>query len=224
MSWMSSGWSLHGWAEIHFEGLILATGRAGEPAVCKIHNFLVREAFLEIPSLNDSLVAGLGGLVRLWLNHGFEGYNSPGASYPGNHPLCRLATSGVGNINSLPQLLCDPSIHHFSFDPSEIIFQSPTEEAENHPLCRLGASYPTTLSWEYQQSSASAVRPFDPPFLLIVGLVRHIKQHLELGISIAFRTCCATLQSTISHSIRLRSYLKVRLSDPSLFRAYQDLC
>ncbi|KAF2586653.1 hypothetical protein F2Q70_00037087 [Brassica cretica] len=32
----------------------------------------------------------------------------------------------------------------------------------NHPLCRLGASYPRTLSWEYQQLSASIVRPFDP--------------------------------------------------------------
>ncbi|KAF2619452.1 hypothetical protein F2Q68_00040067 [Brassica cretica] len=59
------------------------------------------------------------------------------------------------------------------------------------------------------------------PFLLIARLVRHIKQHLELGISTAFRNCCTTLQSTISHSIRLRSYPKVRLSDPSLFRAYQ---
>uniref|UniRef100_A0A0D3DLN6 Uncharacterized protein n=1 Tax=Brassica oleracea var. oleracea TaxID=109376 RepID=A0A0D3DLN6_BRAOL len=80
------------------------------------------------------------------------------------------AASGVGNISSLPHLLCNPSIH---------------------------------------------------PFLLIARLVRHIKQHLELGISTAFRNCCATLQSTISHSIRLRSYPKVRLSDPSLFRAYQ---
>ncbi|KAF3494671.1 hypothetical protein DY000_02053706 [Brassica cretica] len=61
------------------------------------------------------------------------------------------------------------------------------------------------------------------PFLLIAGLVRHIKQHLELEISTAFRNYCATLQSTISHSIRLRSYPKVRLSDPSLFRAYQEL-
>ncbi|KAF3586847.1 hypothetical protein F2Q69_00030886 [Brassica cretica] len=68
----------------------------------------------------------------------------------------------------------------------------------NRHLCRLGASYPGTLSWEYQQPSASAVRPFDPPFLLIVGLVRHIKQHLELGISTAFRNYCVTLRSTIS--------------------------
>ncbi|KAF2563461.1 hypothetical protein F2Q70_00016129 [Brassica cretica] len=37
------------------------------------------------------------------------------------------AASGVGNISSLLQLLCDPSIHHFSFDPSEIISQSPAE-------------------------------------------------------------------------------------------------
>ena len=40
----------------------------------------------------------------------------------------------------------------------------------NHPLCRLGASYPRTLSWEYQQPSASTVRPFDPPFLPLLDL------------------------------------------------------
>ncbi|WZZ26628.1 hypothetical protein YC2023_010029 [Brassica napus] len=43
-------------------------------------------------------------------------------------------------------------------------------------------------------------------------------QQLELGISTAFRNCCATLKSTISHLIRLRSYLIVRLSDPSKSR------
>nr|VDD31533.1 unnamed protein product [Brassica oleracea] len=38
----------------------------------------------------------------------------------------------------------------------------------NRPLCRLGVSYPRTLSWEYQQPSTSAVRPFDPSLSLLL--------------------------------------------------------
>ncbi|WZZ88063.1 hypothetical protein YC2023_116642 [Brassica napus] len=40
----------------------------------------------------------------------------------------------------------------------------------NHHICRLGASYPRTLSWEYQQPSASTMRHFDPPFLPLLDL------------------------------------------------------
>ncbi|KAF3566952.1 hypothetical protein DY000_02015079 [Brassica cretica] len=68
---------------------------------------------------------------------GLKEYQQPSASAvrpfdPFISPYCWTcasyqAASGVGNINSLPQLLCDPSIHNFSFDPSEIISQSPAE-------------------------------------------------------------------------------------------------
>ncbi|KAF2543332.1 hypothetical protein F2Q68_00030698 [Brassica cretica] len=62
------------------------------------------------------------------------------------------------------------------------------------------------------------VRNIQVNIIFFAGLVLHIKQQLELGISTAFRNCCATLKSTISHLIRLRSYLIVRLSDPSKSR------
>ncbi|KAF2535736.1 hypothetical protein F2Q68_00020718 [Brassica cretica] len=177
--------------------------------------------------------------------HGF----SPGrpsrqsrmSPYRYRHASIRWLTLDRGYIKSHYASLDDP------FIPSQ--FQKcyfPSRIISNTQL--------KTLSWKYQQPSATVVRPFDPPFLVIAGLVRHIKQHLELGISTAFRNCCATLRSTISpycwtcasyqaasgvgninslpqflcdpsihhfSSIRLRLYFKVRLSDLSLFRAYQ---
>ncbi|KAF3571719.1 hypothetical protein F2Q69_00059752 [Brassica cretica] len=52
-------------------------GQAEKTLTCKIHNILVRKVSLENPCLTDSFVAGLGSLVRLWLNHGFQDCNIP---------------------------------------------------------------------------------------------------------------------------------------------------
>ncbi|KAF3552809.1 hypothetical protein F2Q69_00015444 [Brassica cretica] len=87
-------------------------------------------------------------------------------------------------------------------------------------LCWTGASHPAT-NWllEYQQPSASAVRPFNPPLLPLLNFCVISNNNRS---SVVSRDSPLLFQSTISHSIRLRSYPKVRLSYPFLFRAYQS--